>query len=268
MKNIIINCENIIKDKFFYIPKLLPNCKVEKIEGFTVTKSPYLSSMFNISWVEDIDSLQNEESICKIISYFSPNPFALWKGGNQLSLEFDEILQKQGFLKEANEVSMVLELGKVEEKKKESELSRIIEVKNENGMSNFIDVLENYDLNVRDYYSIVSRDLGFSKDNPYRFFYLGNGDKSVCIASLFFRNGMCGIFDVLTHDDFRKQGYASLMMHYLISYAKKHGAKYMALTASSPEAVRIYKKLGFIEMGYYGCFEYKGINGSLNKQSH
>ncbi|KAB8038863.1 GNAT family N-acetyltransferase [Silvanigrella paludirubra] len=117
---------------------------------------------------------------------------------------------------------------------------------------NFIEVLENYDPIIRDYYLNLANHLGFSDLKPYHLFYIKAGNRSVCIASLFFHNEMCGIFDVLTHDEFRKQGYASIMMHFLLNYAKN-----ISLTASSKEAVSIYKNLGFQELGNYHCYEYK-----------
>lgn len=122
---------------------------------------------------------------------------------------------------------------------------------------NFIEVLESYDPFVRDYYLKLSSNLGFSDKKPYQLFYIKAGNKMAYIASLFFYQEMCGIFDVLTHDDFRKQGSESKMMRFLLNYAKNRGAKQISLTASSGEAVSIYKNLGFQELGNYHCYEYK-----------
>jgi GNAT superfamily N-acetyltransferase len=257
MQSFICECENIVKDKFFYIPKLLSTCKVEIFNEFQVTKSLYTSSMFNICWMNQVNPIYLESSLNKIINYFFPNPFALWMGPSSSPKQVEEILHKKGFVREANEIGMTLELGKFEDDNKLSDFTEIKEVFDENGMLNFIEVLENYDSFVREYYIKVARDLGFLKENPYRFFYLDIDGKTACIASLFFKNGVCGIFDMLTHDDFRKQGNASKMMKYLLLYAKNQGAVQIGLTASSFEAVSIYKKLGFIEMGNYECYEYK-----------
>jgi predicted acetyltransferase len=48
-------------------------------------------------------------------------------------------------------------------------------------------------------------------------------------------------------------------MKYVLSYAKKQGSSYMCLTASSPEAVKLYRKMGFDNFGDYECYEFKGF---------
>ena len=161
----------------------------------------------------------------------------------------DDILRAFGFIKEANEVGMVFDLNY---SNCDGFLGDVNKVTDRYDVINFIEVLENYDPIIRDYYLNLANHLGFSDLKPYHLFYIKAGNRSVCIASLFFHNEMCGIFDVLTHDEFRKQGYASIMMHFLLNYAKN-----ISLTASSKEAVSIYKNLGFQELGNYNCYEYK-----------
>ncbi|WP_186645407.1 GNAT family N-acetyltransferase [Fluviispira vulneris] len=267
MENLIHQCENIVKEKFFYIPYLLKDCDVETFEGFKITKSPFMSSMFNIAWLNNVNPIYLESSLNKLINYFNSNPFALWIGPNSSPKQINEILQKLGFVKEAIEIGMTYSLNLLnsaydsanfKEINNEKFDSNIIkEVNDEISMQHFINVLEKYDPEARIYYLKIANELGFKDNKPYRFFYLEVEGASACIASLFFKEDVCGVFDVLTHDNYRKQGHASKMMKYLLHYAKEHGAKYMGLTASSPEAVNIYKKLGFIEMGEYDCYEYK-----------
>ncbi|BBH52000.1 GNAT family N-acetyltransferase [Fluviispira sanaruensis] len=267
MENLIDLCENTVKEKFFYIPQFLNDCSVEIYEGFKITKSPYISSMFNIAWLNNINPVHLESSLNKLINHFKPNPFALWIGPNSTPKQINEILQNLGFVKEASETGMTYAFNQINNSFNSANIkelydeilnSNIIkEINDENSMKFFISVLENYDPEARKYYLKIANELGFKDNKPYRFFYHEADGCSTCIASLFFKDEICGIFDVLTHDNYRNQGHASKMMKYLLNFAKEHGAKYMGLTASSPEAVSIYKKLGFIEMGEYDCYEYK-----------
>lgn len=91
MKNLIESCEKTIQAKFFYIPSFLENCKVDEFEGFRVTKSPYLTSMFNISWLNKVNPIYFESSLKNLINYFSPNPFALWLGPSSLPVDVEDI---------------------------------------------------------------------------------------------------------------------------------------------------------------------------------
>ncbi len=241
MKNLIDKCEETIRAKFFCIPNLLENCKVEEFDGFQVTKSPYLTSMFNISWLNKVNPIYLESSLKKLINYFSPNPFSLWLGPNSFPLDCNDILTTLGFTQEANETGMIIDLNYSNIRECFGDVNKVTDISE---VIYFIEVLESYDSFVREYYLNLANHLGFSDLKPYHLFYIKAGNKTACIASLFFHQEICGIFDVLTHDDFRKQGYASNIMRYLLYYAKNHGAKYISLTASSKEAVSCYVEVG------------------------
>ncbi|APJ02883.1 GNAT family N-acetyltransferase [Silvanigrella aquatica] len=257
MRKFIAGCENTIQKKFAYIPNRLNNCKVIKLNNFTLIQSPYKTSMFNIAWIKELNKETYQEKIQNIIDTLSPNPFALWLGPNTISCVKESQLIEMGFIKEANETGMCIELNQFNENIYESNLQSIFEVIDKEGILKFIDVLEAYDPFVRDYYLKVFHEIGLGEHQPFRFFYLSKDGKAVCIASLFFADNYCGIFDVITHEAHRKQGHANKLMKYLLSYAKKRQTDHMCLTASSPEAVYLYKKMGFIELGYYNCFEFK-----------
>lgn len=257
MQHLINACESTVKGKFSYIPKQLSNCSAADEREFMLIKSPYNTSMFNIAWLNSVSEENYKNEFSKLIKEFFPFPFALWIGPNSKSTLSESQLNEIGFIKEANELGMSLDLSTYHDDIQTIDTHDIFEVKDSVGMENFIHVLEAYDPFVREYYMNVINELGAHKDNPFRFFWLSVNGKAACISSLFFNGDHCGIFDVLTHEEHRKRGYAFRLMKYLLSYAKKHGSSYMCLTASSPEAVNLYTKIGFKNFGNYACYEFK-----------
>lgn len=256
MQELINACETTLLGKLSYIPSRLSNCSAIDCDRFILRKSPYNTSMFNIAWIKSVSQSELKEELSTVIKKFAPHPFALWLGPNSLPRISEKQLSDIGFVKEANEIGMILDLSTYVDNNQTLNALDIFEVKDRSGMEYFINVLEAYDSFVREYYLKVLDELGLDS-HPFRFFCLCIDGKAACITSLFFNENYCGIFDVLTQEDHRNKGYASRLMKYVISYAKKHGSTYFCLTASSPEAVKLYSKIGFTKLGKYECYEFK-----------
>ena len=257
-------CEEIIIKKFFFIPKFLDNNSFDESDDFILTKSPYHSPIFNICWVKKVNSIYFENSMRRAIEYFSPKPFALWFGPRASPSEIEQSLNSLGFMKNTYKMSMVYDLIKFNSNQKSYEKNEIIEIKCEKGLEYFLEVIEDTEPCARGYFKKVARDLGFSGNKPYRFFYLSLSGKPICVASLYFNNETCGLFDIFTHPEYRRMGYALKILDSLLGYAKENGAKHLCLATSVPvdsdisKVTKIYNKLGFTENGEYSCYEYAG----------
>jgi GNAT superfamily N-acetyltransferase len=264
MKQLAQLCEEIIIKKFFFIPKFLDNNSFDESEDFILTKSPYHSSIFNLCWVKKANPIYFENSIRRAIDYFSPKPFALWFGPSSSSSEMEQTLSSLGFVKNTDKLGMVYDLMEYKSNLKSYEKNEIIEIKCEKELEHFLEVIEDSEPCTRGYFKKVIRDLGFSINKPYRYFYLSLSGKPICIASLFFHNETCGLFDLFTHPENRRLGYSLEILDSLLGYARSNGSKHMCLIASAPldldinKVIQIYKKLGFIEQGQYSCYEYQG----------
>lgn len=264
MKKLEQFCEEVFVKRFFFIPKFLDNNSFDESEDFILTKSPYHSTIFNICWVKKVNPIYFENSIRRVIDYFLPKPFALWFGPSVSADEMEHTLNSLGFVKNANKVGMVCNLMKLNSNAKYYEKNEIIEIKCEKGLEQFLEVIEDSEPCSRGYFKKISRDLGFSSNKPYRYFYLSLSGKPICIASLYFHNEICGLFDIFTHPEYRKMGYALKILDSLLGYAKENGARHLCLTASASinsdinKIIQIYKKFGFMEQGKYSCYEYAG----------
>lgn len=264
MKQLLQLCEELMIQKFFFIPKFLNNNNYDELEDFILTKSPYHSSIFNICWVKKVNPIYFENSVRRIIDYFSPKPFAIWFGPSISPNEEEQILNSLGFIKNTFKLGMVCDLNEFQFKQDHFGKSEVIEIRSEEELEYFLEVIEEAEPCARGFFKKVSNDLGFANHKPYHFFYLSLLGKPICIASLYFQNEICGLFDLYTHPDYRKKGYALNMLNSLLNYAKENGAKFLSFTASAPlefdmnKLIQIYKNFGFKEQGEYSCYEYEG----------
>ena len=93
-----------------------------------------------------------------------------------------------------------------------------------------------------------------------RFAVVRAGQRVVCTAQVAVEGELAGIYDVVTAEDARGQGYATLACASLLSWAWQHGAHaaYLQVSADNAPAVAIYRKLGFATVYTY---HYRGKPG-------
>ncbi|MBL8046905.1 MAG: GNAT family N-acetyltransferase [Anaerolineales bacterium] len=65
--------------------------------------------------------------------------------------------------------------------------------------------------------------------------------------------GYVGLYDIVTHADFRRQGYGEQLVSGLLAWAQTHGAHsaYLQVMANNPAALSLYGKFGFQESYRY-----------------
>jgi len=79
------------------------------------------------------------------------------------------------------------------------------------------------------------------------------GDRVVCAAQVAVEGELAGVFDVVTADDTRGRGYATLACAHLLSWAWQHGAHvaYLQVDAGNAPALAIYRRFGFATVYTY-----------------
>jgi len=82
----------------------------------------------------------------------------------------------------------------------------------------------------------------------------------VCTAQVAIDGGLVGVYDVVTAEDARGNGYATLACASLLSWAWQHGANaaYLQVNADNAPAIAIYRKYGFATVYTY---HYRGPPG-------
>lgn len=93
-----------------------------------------------------------------------------------------------------------------------------------------------------------------------RFAVVRVGDRVVCTAQVAVEGELAGIYDVVTAEDARGRGYATLACAWLMSWAWQHGAHaaYLQVSTDNAPARAIYRKLGFATVYTY---HYRGRLG-------
>lgn len=88
--------------------------------------------------------------------------------------------------------------------------------------------------------------------NEGRTFAIYKNGKIVCSASSTAESNICAmITNVGTHPNYRGKGYATSVVSDLICCLKEDGVENICLYYDNPTAGRIYKKIGFVDIGIY-----------------
>jgi len=94
-----------------------------------------------------------------------------------------------------------------------------------------------------------------------RFVVVRDAERVVCTAQVAVEDEFAGIYDVVTAEDARGRGHATLACAWLTSWAWQHGAHaaYLQVSADNAPALAIYRKLGFATLYTY---HYRGMPGA------
>jgi GNAT superfamily N-acetyltransferase len=93
-----------------------------------------------------------------------------------------------------------------------------------------------------------------------RFVAVHAGGRVVCTAQVAIDGALAGLFDVVTAEDARNRGHATLACAWLLSWAWEHGAHaaYLQVSADNASALAIYRRFGFATVYSY---HYRGPPG-------
>lgn len=93
-----------------------------------------------------------------------------------------------------------------------------------------------------------------------RFVAVHSAGRVVCTAQVAVDGTLAGLFDVVTAENARGRGYATLACASLLSWAWQHGAQaaYLQVNADNVPALAIYRKFGFATVYSY---HYRGREG-------
>jgi hypothetical protein len=114
-------------------------------------------------------------------------------------------------------------------------------------------------LQIEDFYTLRSKtekenheDILESITHGGRMYGIFEDDTLVSVAGTTAENSMSAmVVSVATLPAWRKKGYASYLVAELCSHCLKEGMKFLCLFYDNPEAGKIYRKLGFEELGQY-----------------
>lgn len=85
------------------------------------------------------------------------------------------------------------------------------------------------------------------------FIRLREGDETLAVGLGVFDAGMIGLFDIVTHNQRRREGLATELIHSLLDWGKDQGAElaYLQVMTDNDPALKLYDKLGFRDVYQY-----------------
>lgn len=237
-------------EHFIFLPKNL-GCSIKELNGLTLIKSGLNTSMFNIAY-GTLDKPITSQYVEEVKQAFSNQPFAWWVPQSKHNPVLTNLLLKSGFILETTEHAMICNLEVPLSFNNKTDLL-IKPALDTNTLDDFISVLEPYDSQAKVFYKRIDEGLLQAKERLV-VGYLNS--KPIVIGILFLQGKSAGIFSIITDESFRGNGYGTDIMTFLMNHCKSQGCKSVTLSASSDSGYRIYKRLGFIKIGEFECFEY------------
>ena len=242
--------------QMIFLSKHVPSIREIQFGDITVIQSDVKDDTFNYIF----DSKLNESNTIKeILMDFEIKelPFAWWIGPldspNTLSVQLQELGLKQteeniGMILNVEDYCIPCKIGNIDIKR----------VQNHNQLQEWCNILIQIGVSDKfysDIYSKLPENVFSSNEVEYYIGYYSNGSSNVpvCTGMLVNSNNVAGIYNIATLPDYRRQGFASSMMNYLIQRSKELNVNYVTLTAS-PEGKLVYEPLGFQSICSY--YEY------------
>lgn len=219
---------------------------IDQKAGYKLVKTGISSSWMNGVVGGDLQGEDLEKSVCEISRYYREEklPFSWWTELSREHSELNKTLIKHGAEDLGYFEGMVLPLDEFP-KAVEQGLMEIQIVSNREDLLAFLRALiESYEAS----YELMEPLFDLMTPAGFEFpvvHFLGmEGGIPVSVGSLFIEDDMAGIYNIGTIPHARNKGYASMLMHSILDYARKLGCRGSFLT-STPYANNLYRRMGY-----------------------
>ncbi|MCL4518957.1 MAG: GNAT family N-acetyltransferase, partial [Thaumarchaeota archaeon] len=154
----------------------------------------------------------------------------------------DSILQHRGYAFESDTAVQTLDLGPIKETN--TPMVELSEELSEEWLSAFSQMS-----NLDEKKKRVSEQMLSSIIPEKRFASISREGRIVACGLAVLQQSYVGLFDIATHKDFRRQGFARRLTLRLLSWGKESGAKraYLQVVLNNEPALKLYSSLGFLE---------------------
>jgi len=239
-----------------FLSKYVPSIKEIPFGNISVIQSDVKDDTFN--YVFDSKFVESN-TIAEILQHFETKklPFAWWIGPLDTPLTLKLQLEQFGLKQTEENIGMILNVEKYCVPSRFGKID-IQRVQNHNQLQDWCNILIQIGVSDRlysDIYSKLPKEVFSLKDVEYYigYYYTDSSIIPVCTGMFVNSANVAGIYFIATLQEYRRQGFASSIMNYLIQRAKELNLKKVTLTAS-PEGKLVYEPLGFRSICSY--FEY------------
>lgn len=213
---------------------------------------------FNVVCRARLAAESTRPRVADALAYFRrvARPFSWWVGPADFPADLGDALRAAGLEAAEEELAMAADLDGIPAAPPPPGL-RIARVRNREQLGHFALLLAGLstppDANVLAFYESAGSHL-LAADSPF-WFYVGYlDDRPVATAELTAAGGVVGLYGISTQTGYRRRGIGGAMTLRPLLDAKTVGYRTAVLQAA-PDAVSVYRRLGFVPTGRYT--EYK-----------
>jgi ribosomal protein S18 acetylase RimI-like enzyme len=246
-----------------YFAKYVATVELYSQNDVVVVRSDIADDTFNyvISAHFNKDELNNRVSEILKIFKNPPVPFSWWVGPSAISDILINTLLSHGLIFLEENVGMYLYLNEFAPSLKKNTLT-FQRVRTLSDLKDFSSVVSNNGGHPEIFDKLYSKILPFLYQEEACFeMYTAYLEKVPIVTGiLLLHANVAGIYYVITEAKYRKNGYGTEMMAYLLQRAKIQGYSLATLQASE-DGKGLYRRLGFQECGVFKEYSGAHING-------
>ncbi len=249
-------------DKNFLQRKLLLPASHQSMQvvvyelGITNIYTTLNSDSFNCVIGGDFSQLQTQRSADHIINFYKNKnqDFTWYMPPSMWSKEGHEVLNKLGLKNVQCMNSMIVSLDDIKVNVQSTKYLEIKTIENDQILEDFSSILELFNSNANQYYQMVK---GYIIRNNNLKCYVGYLNKiPICTGSIYINKDIICLYDLITLLPFRRKGFATQMINFMIKNVKKNKqTKFVGLQASN-EGIYLYPKLGFQKCGMFYLYSF------------
>ncbi|GHO99294.1 N-acetyltransferase [Reticulibacter mediterranei] len=253
------------EEKVSYVARHVNGMMVDEQASYLTVDCGVPSDTFNVIVVRGA-SLSTQ--LLASIERFTTRgiPFALWYWENAIDAASNTTLMQQGLSHVETHTAMTADLSQVQLTSRHLEGLEIRQVTTAHELQQFGEVItalfgaSREGRQVAVYFQqVCAYPLSMF---PAMRYYLGIFHGTVvATGTLFVGSQTAGIYDVVTHDQYRRRGIGSIIFHHLLKEAITTSRRYAVLQASK-DGLGIYIRAGFQATGDVLTFEQNGEGGS------
>lgn len=232
-------------NKASYLPQLLTDTINWNISShLKLVKTGYASDTINCAVLQAGRLGPTELNAVKYT--FQPQvPFSFWLPENQYN---EQMLEQEGLVLDETNLAMSCQLKSVSDDGPNVSNYQVKQVNDSEQMlilgDTLASVFDPYDYELYRLYQTIAQ-KGYRSDQHLLKLYNGFYDNEpVCAGAVYIEGDYCGVYDLATRSEHRRQGFASSLLHTLLMEVKAQGVKQAYLQAD-PNNSKLYEQFGF-----------------------
>ncbi|GLV60594.1 N-acetyltransferase [Dictyobacter sp. S3.2.2.5] len=247
------------EEKVSYLARRVPGMTVTDHSGFLAVDCGLPSDTFNVLVIRDMAALT--EALAVVDRFNAKGfPLAVWYWGNDIA-EMDRVeMARHGLEHTETHVAMYADLSQIQASPLPDTELEITPVTTADDLLCFGEAIgalfgnSDEGEQVRAYFQRLS---AYPPETfPAMRYYLGRlHGEVIATSTLFVGSQTTGIYDIVTHPDYRRRGFGSAMFQHILNEAGRDVLGGKCVLQASTDGLDIYQRAGFRAVGHVHTFE-------------